>query len=87
MRGMGFEVPSFRGMRLEMAAEIPLIVVYAHPEDFPEYYVARLFDLRRPTHFFCKRETLQELQECIPERMYFVRRELADDPVVVGSYI
>lgn len=68
---------------------MPIIVVYKHPEDYPDKYVARIFDITRPTDTVIVKDSLQELQRDISKGTVkgFIVRDEKDDPCIVGSWI
>jgi len=66
------------------ARECPIIVVYYNPLDHPGKYVARLWGwncVARPE--YVKRDSLEEIRNCIPKGMCMIPREPSDDPVIV----
>ncbi len=73
--------------RLSKQTKLPLITVYRHPEDYPEQFVARVWDLNRPTNLIALADTLEELREAIPEGMYNIGRQPQDDPCIVEVWI
>lgn len=68
--------------------KIPVICVYRKPSDYPEKYVARVFDVTTPTEYVVVKDTLEEIRNAIP-KMRFVRfkRRHDDAPEIVESYI
>jgi endonuclease V-like protein UPF0215 family len=71
---------------------LPMIVVYEKPTDFPEMFVARLFDIQagahRATEIAAMAETYGEVIEKIPwNDMFCIKRMLDDDPCIVESWI
>lgn len=73
--------------RLCKQTKLPMITVYKHPEDYPEQYVARVWDANRPTHLIALADTLDELRETIPQGMYNLGRQPQDDPCIVEVWI
>lgn len=69
--------------------KFPIIVIYRHPEDYPDKYVARIFDITQPTDAVVIKDSLQELQKDISRNMSktFLPRDEKDDPCIVGSWI
>lgn len=69
--------------------KIPIIVIYRHSEDYPDKYVARIFDITQPTDAVVIKDSLQELQKDISRNMSktFIPRDEKDDPCIVGSWI
>ena len=75
----------FSGLRF------PIIVVYKNPKDYPDAYVARVWEAARnlPTNTFIKRKTLQEIRRDIRKAGFTTRfaRQQKDDPVIMESWI
>lgn len=73
----------FSGMKLSM------IVIYDHPIDYPEFYVARVFEVDKPTNVVMVKNTLEEIQKDITENTYkiFMPPSKYDDPKIVGIWI
>ena len=68
--------------------KIPIIVMYERPGDYPNRYVARLWDIDRPTTLFETAETLEELELLLPlEGMVWIERHANDDPVILGTWV
>lgn len=65
----------------------PLIMVYDHPIDYPEKYVARLFNGKQATHIVVLADTLEELREAKPERMARIDRQEKDPPKVAETWL
>lgn len=67
----------------------PIIAIYKHPDDYPDKYVARIFDINRYTYTVILKDTLQELQEDISRNISktFIPRDEKDEPCMVGSWI
>lgn len=68
---------------------LPMIAVYKNPDDYPEYCVARIFDMQIPTHVVMVKESLQEIMEDIEEHtdMVFLNREVDDVLSLVGVWV
>lgn len=61
----------------------PLITVYENPRDFPGKWVARLFDLKRPTPIMAIAGSYEELLQTMPSSgMIRMPRRPDDDPVI-----
>ena len=60
-------VRAFDRARLAKQTKMPLIVVYNNPEDYPNKYVARVWDVNRPTALVAVADTLEEIREAIPQ--------------------
>lgn len=69
--------------------QVPMLVVFEHPKDYPDQYVARVFDLDEPKHIIMLKNTLVEMQREIQENtnMIFTGRNKEDDPCIVGVWI
>ncbi len=69
--------------------EFPITAVYKHPSDYPQHYVARIFDVDRPTDTFMLKNTLYEIEADISEytRMDFIPRFAQDIPALVGTWL
>ena len=69
----------------------PLIAVYKKPKDYPDAYVARVWEGARnlPTNTLIKRETLQEIRNDIKAAGFTIRLEPAEgeDPVIVETWL
>lgn len=66
-----------------------MIAVYKNPEDYPNYCVARVFDLERPTNIVIIKKTVREIKEDIEQHtgMVFLNREVGDVLSLVGVYL
>ena len=71
--------------------KLPLIVVYDHPSDYPDAYVARVWEAERnlPTNALIKKDTLQEIREDIRSAgfIHCISRAAEDHPTIVESWI
>lgn len=47
--------------------KVPFVAVYGHPDDFPDKYVARIYELDRATDTIMVKETLEEIEMDIKE--------------------
>lgn len=69
----------------------PLIAVYKKPKDYPDAYVARVWEGARnlPTNTLIKRETLQEIRKDIKAAGFTIRltRTEGEDPVIVETWL
>ena len=67
---------------------VPVIAVYKSPKDYPDKYVARLFDLDMPTRFVFVADTYQELIDRIPvQQLTRMDRDVRDDPAIVEVWM
>lgn len=69
--------------------EMPMIVVYDHPTDYPDNYVARVFEVGNPTNTVIVKDNVDEIQEDIRKNTYmiFFPRDAADKPCIVGVWM
>lgn len=69
----------------------PLIVVYRKPKDYPDAYVARVWEGARnlPTNTLIKRETLQEIRKDLRAAGFTTQLTPAagEDPVIVEIWL
>lgn len=81
------EVKTIEEMKIRTTT-MPLIAIHKHPKDYPDKYVARLFNLTRPTERILIRDTLEDLQkEVAKSGLFFAVRDEEDDPCIVGTWI
>ncbi|MBQ2634039.1 MAG: hypothetical protein IJF88_05630 [Oscillospiraceae bacterium] len=81
-------VTRFDYARLVKQTTIPIITVYAHPADYPDKYVARVWDVNRPTSLAAIADTYEELLQAIPtNQMTRMEPSPKDDPVIRETWI
>lgn len=80
-------VRKFDLARLAKQTTLPMITIYKQPEDYPNQYVARVWDVNRPTHLIALADTLEELREAIPDEMCNIGRQPQDDPCIVEVWV
>ena len=73
-----------RAIRTLIPEGAPMIVVYDHPLDYPEHYVARLFNGRQGTHLIVISAALGDLLAAKPAEMARISR-VDDDPPKVAE--
>lgn len=67
---------------------MPIIAVYKKPVDMPDKaFVARLFDVNKPTMFCASGETLDEVRRAIPETMTRFARDDSDPRNLVELWL
>lgn len=68
-------------------AAIPVIIVTANQDDYPQRYVARLWDMSIPTstQYMALEDTLEELRKTIPAEMS--RLPAAPDDSIVEAWL
>jgi hypothetical protein len=79
-------VSRFNYARMTETTTLPIITVYARPEDYPDKFVARLFDLDKPTNLAAVADTYEEIMEAIPPQMSRIARSENDDPCIVETW-
>lgn len=80
-------VKSFDMNSLIKITRLPLICIYNNPSDYPGKYVARLWDVDKPTDMVAIAESLEEIREAKPPEMMIMDRMPNDDPVIVETWI
>ncbi len=81
-------VSRFDYARLVRQATMPIIVVWHGPDDYPEKYVARVYDVDRSTSLVAIADTYEELLEAIPTRqMVRLERTPKDNPAIVETWV
>ena len=68
-------------------AAIPVIIVTANQDDYPQRYVARLWDMSVPTstQYMALEDTLEELRKTIPAELS--RLPAAPDDSIVEAWL
>ena len=80
-------VNDFKGVQSIKISRCPIIVIYDKPSDYPNYFVARLFNFSKPTKMIILKDTLEELRETIPSSMVWFERFNKDDEKIVECYM
>lgn len=80
-------VERFNMGRIAAETRMPLVCIYEHPADYPQQYVARLWDIQQPTNIVVLADTLDEIRQAVPEGMVCIRRRERDDPCIVEVWI
>lgn len=62
-------------------------VIYIKPNDYPDHFVARLFNMEKATNVFYIAETYEELLNFIPYGFTRIQRFEEDDPVIKEIWI
>lgn len=62
-------------------------VVYENPKDFPLKFVARRWELDKPTNEIIVTDTLGELRDELPEGLTRLDRHFDDDPCIVETWV
>lgn len=81
-------VKRFDYARLVRQTTMPIITVYKNPTDYPDKYVARVFDVNKATNLAAVADTYEGLLEAIPTgNMVRLERNPQDDPVIVETWV
>ena len=80
-------VTRFNYARLVKQTTMPIITIFESPEDYPGKYVARVFDVDKPTNLAAVADTYEELMQAIPAGMVRLERNEKDDPVILETWI
>lgn len=67
--------------------KLPLITIYDKPRDFPNCFVARIFDLQTPTQHHIVNKSLAGIRKKIPKGMVRFDRHKDDDACIVEVWI
>lgn len=67
--------------------QMPVIVLYDKPNDYPDAVIARLFDASVPTRFIAKGRTLEEVRRAIPHGMSYIQRDEHDSKTIIGCFV
>lgn len=81
MKGVSKNVISFRNVDFS-GLKIPMIVVYERPRDFPDKYIARVFNCEIPTDVIIVRDSLQEIRDDITAAGFMVCLERSQEDVL-----
>ena len=68
-------VIKFDLQRFMKITKFPVICIYNSPSDYPNKYVARLWDIDKPTSFVAIAESLEEIREIKPTEMIIIQRQ------------
>jgi hypothetical protein len=67
--------------------KMPIIVIYESPSDYPNKFVARLFDMDKPLRYVVIENDLETLRSRIPTNRFMRNpRDVTDDLNIVESY-
>jgi hypothetical protein len=66
---------------------LPLICIYRSPEDYKWMYVARVFDVEKPTHHILMRPTLEAVRREIPDRFSRIPNSAQEELRIVETWI
>ena len=74
-------------IRAVMPDGVPIIFVYEYPEDYPEKYVARLFEGKKGNHVIALADTLDDLRGAKPGKMATVGKQENDPPQIIETWL
>ena len=80
-------VKRFDYNRLVRQTTMPIITIFNSPTDYPGKYVARVFDVGKPTTLAAVADTYEELMQANPAGMVRLERNEKDDPVILETWI
>lgn len=81
-------IGNFNSINLKSLCKVPIIAIYKTPKDYPDNYVARLWDInKRVTKYIVLRNSLEDIRKVIPKQMTLVPRSELDDPVIVETWL
>lgn len=67
--------------------KMPIIVIYNKPKDYPDQYIARLWDGEKPTNCIALSDTLADLRDKIPCSFVMLNAFANDDPTIVETWL
>jgi len=67
--------------------KVPMVVIYERPIDYPEHYVARLWDTDKPSCIIMVSPTYEELRNKMPKGMINIKRSQIDDERIYETWI
>lgn len=83
-----FLMDNFLKAPLSRLVKVPIIAVYKYPKDYPNKYVARLWDIKnKPTMYVVIKDSLKEIRAAIPCTLTRIPPMPEDDPVLVETYL
>lgn len=65
----------------------PIITIYFNTSDYPNKYVARLFDLHNPQPYAVIGTDLESIRKCIPNGFTLIPRHPKDEKTIVEAWI
>ena len=81
-------VTRFNYGKLLEATKVPIIAVYRGPADYPGKYVARVYDVDRPTNLVAVADEYEDILTAIPAgAMVRMERDPKDDPCIVETWV
>jgi hypothetical protein len=80
-------VPPIGQVINEPPAVLSIWTIYKRPADFPQGFIARRFELDKPTSDTRTAFTIDEIRSLIPPGLYRIPRHANDDPCIVEVWI
>lgn len=77
----------FQGTGSTIFAEAGIIVLYKNPSDYPDKFVARIFNSDNPTQYIALADTYEEIMGKMPANTVLLERTEKDDPVIIGAFV
>jgi len=68
-------------------AQYPIIAIYKHPADYPDSYVARIWNLDKPTPYVVLRDSIEQIRQTVPATMKVLMPYKEDDPIICETWI
>lgn len=65
----------------------PIWVIYRRPRDFPAHFVARCWDMDKPTDKYLLGRSLEDVRDLLPDGLSQIDRSPTDDPCIVESWL
>ena len=66
---------------------MPIITIYKNPSDYPNLYIARIFDFGNRTNTITTANSLIAIRKKMPKHLERIRRDNEDDPIIIESYV
>lgn len=66
---------------------IPMFAIYDHPIEYPNSYVARLWDNITATNVVLLSDDLEELRKKMPYSMIPIKRSMKDDKCLIETWV
>ncbi len=67
--------------------KMPIIVIFSSPIDYQDMYIARVFDVNKPTNYILMRTNLEAIRKEIPKEFSLIKKSPGDDATIVETWI
>lgn len=85
---LDIQLDTFKKLPLRKMVKVPIIAVYKNPTDYPDKYVARLWDIgKKATYYIVVRDSLDEIRSEIPLNFQRIPPHINDDPVLIETWL